>query len=780
MSQPLEFPTTPQHGRPQPDLITLHYQWNRLTTDPFGEIEGGLLQGYFSAGARLVSHFDIKIDGKRPNHTFSSQISQERWNSVALCPGSMEQGNLPEGHVPRGSLDLTINRLLRHHWEERVTLTNNDSRERSFELQIELSCPLEDVEFEEEMKVAQDEPPKTTLPQSFHWEELDGQNELLLRFYRDFGLRQHAPHEELKRTHGENSPKDGERVFRGLDLALIIPSDWEKPRLKKEHDGLLLLSARLNLKAKEKRNFTIQFRPNIPDKDKELIEFTSRKSAAREEQKGTPLHHTQITTSHSLLNQVIEQAQADLRNLEIFDENPVFHAGLPRYMGVFSRDVLTTAWQAGFLCPDYIPSALQRIVNYRGVRKDAWRDEEINRIPHERRVSPAAAVGETNREIYYGDVASTPFWIVTLATHFHWRGEIEELKKHEQDFYDCLDWVQRKLEDGDGYIYYEPAAETRYNNRHHAWKDSGDAIVDGQGRIVLPPIATAEVQGYAFLALLSAVEIALALKQPKKALTYFEKAMKLKERFNRDFWMPEKRFYAMGLTPGKKQIDAIASNIGHCLGSGFLDDDKVPLVVARLFSKDMYSGWGIRTLSTENPAYDPFSYHRGSVWPVENSTIAAGLAISGYPRHALQVINDQLNLITYFEHNRLPEVASGHERNGEIASPGLYPHANLLQAWSVSAVSLFVQTLLGIRPIAPLRTVLTHPIFPDWLEWIELKRLKVGNSEMDLLFEKDSGGKVKCKVSHRNGPRLFVKEKAPAIDDHVQFLARISERLLAS
>jgi glycogen debranching enzyme len=419
--------------------------------------------------------------------------------------------------------------------------------------------------------------------------------------------------------------------------------------------------------------------------------------------------------------------------------------------------------------------ALARIGAYRGVAWDAWRDEEPDRIPHERRLNPRAATGASNRELYYGDVVSTPFWIVTLAATYNWTGERALLARHRDTLDACCRWLERKLDEGGGFVYYAPAdADGAGLNRHHAWKDSGDAIVDGRGRIRVPPLAAVEVQGYAYLALLSAAEIALAHGRLARARSLAARAADLKRRFDAAFWMPSERYYALALDGEGRQVDAITSNVGHCLGTGILDDSKLAHVAHRLLAPDLFSGWGVRTLSASNPAYDPFSYHRGSVWPVENATIAAGLALAGRTAEAQRQIGAQLGLATLFPSMRLPEAISGHARSEDHPVPGLYPQSNLLQAWSVSALALFLQVLLGIRAFAPLRTLLVKPALPEWLPWVELRGLAVGAAEVDLRFWRDARGRSRWKVLSKRG-RLLVLEQPPHLAPDATLARRLRD-----
>jgi len=589
---------------------------------------------------------------------------------------------------------------------------------------------------------------------------------------------------ELRRIAGDKAPKDGDPVTRGIVIRLSS-QDKQAIEANVERGHISKLELTLSMSEKESVDLNLHFLPEI---DGELMEYPDSTSPMIEpvphDQVDLSDHQTKIITGNSTLNLLVAQAQLDLQNLRLPPFGPeknfpgpanAFNAGIPRYIGIFSRDILTTAWQASLFSPKYLEPALTRVGLYRGVRHDPWRDEEPDRIPHERRLNPKAALGETNRELYYGDVAATPFWIATLAAAYNWTGDRGLLKRHAETLESCCRWMEVRLKEGDGFIYYAPEIpDSEQANHHQSWKDSGEAIVDSNGRIRNPPLATAEIQGYCFLALLSASELALALGHLKRAAELVKEARALKKRFNHKFWMPEKKFFAMALDKDRKPIDSIASNIGHCLGIGIIDEDKIDPVVKRLFAPDMFSGWGIRTLSSNNPSYDPFSYHRGSVWPVENSTIAAGVAVTGYVDEALELIGSQLALATLFEKMRLPEVISGHERSPEYPVPGLYPQANLLHAWSVSAISLYIQILVGIRAFAPIRTLLVKPVLPDWLPWIEIHELHVEHAVVSLRFWRDSRGKSHWKILHREGT-LFVLEQSPQLGPEITLLKRVKE-----
>jgi glycogen debranching enzyme len=466
----------------------------------------------------------------------------------------------------------------------------------------------------------------------------------------------------------------------------------------------------------------------------------------------------QIKTSHSLLNQILSQAQVDLRalRLPIFgetqrDDAPLaYNAGIPRYLGLFGRDNLVIGLQSAVFGLEMHESILLRLALLQGVRRDPERGEEIGRFPHERRLNPYSEAGKINRELYYGDVSSPPLWILLLSNLYQWTGDLEVLKKHRATLLKSCDWILKRLAEGKGYIYYAPAIPGKADqNRNQAWKDSGDAIVDDQGRIQGPPLAVAEIQGYTYQALREAHEL-LALSYSNEGNESHEEnsqllheAAGLKARFNRDFWDEERKVYALALDGHRQRVAACASNMGHCLATGIFDETRVSEVVASLMSEKMFSGWGIRTLASDNPGYDPFSYHRGAVWPVENALIANALGKCGFHQEAQRVMTAQLATAGLFQHFRLPEVLSGHPRTPQNPTPGIYNFGNPFQGWSVSALAQHLQTILGIHPRADRGELYLDPHLPQWLDWVELRSLSVGKSRVDLRFLRDAEG-----VSH--------------------------------
>jgi len=711
-------------GCTDPDLVTLFKGWVYLSSAPHGDFSGERLQGFFAAGTCFVDLYRLAVNGRTPRCTFGAPLSSERWSGVFIVPDSAKEGDLPAGSIPTGALDLTILRSVDDGWSETLTLENHSERERRVELDLEWNCPLRDPQAQETRKLARTAPGRG-LPARVAWNG----GSPSFHYRKVFGRRRRAPTPEFRALYGRGAPKNGDPVERSLEVRLSS----EGARVTASTRSRTRVRLRRTMAAREAWTIRLDF---VPRANGRPVAVGGRRSEAPES--------TRIRTGNGLINGILERAAADLDAL------------VPRYVGVFGRDILTAGWQASLRSCRYNEDALARVALYRGVRWDAWRDEEPDRILHERRANPNAELGRSNRELYYGDVAATPFWVVTLASAYNWNGNRDFLRRQAPTLHACVRWIRRKLREGSGFVYYE--SDSSEANRNQGWKDSGDAIVDARGRVTVPPLAVAEVQGYCFLALLSAAELALALRRIDEARRLYREALELRRRFNVAFWLPREKFFALALDRDGRPIDGVGSNAGHCLGCGILEREKAAHVARRLLADDLFSGWGIRTLSRHNPAYDPFSYHRGSVWPVENATISAGLRLCGFDEEAARVIHAQFSAAACFPSLRLPEVLSGHERSAERPLPGLYPEANLLQAWSVSSVFFYLWVLLGLRPVAPLRTLLLKPYLPDWLPWVKVDDLRVGDAVVSLAFQRTERGSVRWKVLEKKG-RLLILEQ---------------------
>ncbi|HUO86767.1 MAG TPA: glycogen debranching N-terminal domain-containing protein, partial [Thermoanaerobaculia bacterium] len=463
---------------------------------------------------------------------------------------------------------------------------------------------------------------------------------------------------------------------------------------------------------------------------------------------------------------LVGSAMEDLASLALLDgpeeEWPAPAAGIPYYPGFFARDAVTAGWQAAVLDRGALLAAAHaKACRLIGRRHDEWRDEQPGRIVQQARRGPLARLGETPFDRYYGDFASPLMFVISLGQMYAWTGDRAALARRWGSAMAALDWAQESGDrDGDGYLEYLTLSPQ--GPRHQGWKDTDNAVVDERGEQVEPPFASCELQGYWFAALQIAAVLALALGRPPTALRLWRRAARLKRRFNRDFWLADEGFVAFGLDADKRPVRSLTSNAGHCLASGIVARRHVPRLVDRLFSPELSSGWGIRTLSTDNPSYNPFSYHLGSVWPVENATILLGLRRYGLDGRTGELATAMWNLARLWPGGRIPECVGGLAREGH-GHPGSYPQANTPQAWNQSAWPLLVQSLLGLQPAAPLGTLGVSPALPDWLPEIELHGLRVGRGEVDLRFWRDRKGRSRFAVLRRSGRLRVVRQ--PPLDD---------------
>ncbi len=435
-------------------------------------------------------------------------------------------------------------------------------------------------------------------------------------------------------------------------------------------------------------------------------------------------------------------------------------AGIPLYQHFFGRDTLTIAWQALLAMPAMLGDALRLNAVWQGTTIDDWRDEEPGKLIHQARSGPLSILGVDPVLRYYGDYATAPDFLIMLGQYLAWTDDRATVRELLPVARKAIDWLDRYGDlDGDGFIEYVTRSAKGVKNQ--GWKDSHDAIVDERGEIVPNPIATSELQAYWYAGLEQAAFAFLVTGDAGYAFELLAKARALKRRFGRAFWMEEEGFYALGLGPDKRPIRSIASNTGHLLATGIVPQEKVSRVAQRLMEPDLFSGWGIRTLSSDHPAYNPFSYHLGSVWPVENGTFAFGFARYGRFAELHRLAEGLFAATDLFVGNRLPEAIGGLPRDELHPHPGIYPESNAPQGWSASMVVLLIQSLLGMRSVAPLGLLLVDPHLPPWLPDLRLDGVRVGRAQIDLAFARRKDGATRWHVVRREGRVRVLRQPVP-------------------
>jgi glycogen debranching enzyme len=452
---------------------------------------------------------------------------------------------------------------------------------------------------------------------------------------------------------------------------------------------------------------------------------------------------TVITADDPVLTQVLQRTESDLGALQIHDrtrgDRPFVAAGAPWFMTLFGRDSLLTAWMALPLDVGLGLGTLQTLADLQGTRVDPITEEEPGRILHELRLGPDSAqvLGGSH---YYGTVDATPLFVMLLAECWRWGAPEQTVRALLPAADAALNWIQQYGDrDGDGFVEYRRATDRGLVNQ--GWKDSFDGVNDASGRLAEAPIALCEVQGYVYAALLARAELAEAFDDTATATRCRAAARELRERFTERFWLPDRGWYAVALDGRKQLVDALTSNVAHCLWTGIVPDEHAATLIQRLAHEDMDSGYGLRTLAASMGAYNPMSYHNGSVWPHDTAIAVAGLMryahLDGAVALAHRLATGILDAAAAFG-TRLPELFCGFSRD-EFSPPVPYPTSCSPQAWASAAPVLLVRSFLGLQPHVPDRTVSLSPALPAAWGEVRLDELRLGPVSVNIRAE---GAKV--------------------------------------
>ncbi len=429
-----------------------------------------------------------------------------------------------------------------------------------------------------------------------------------------------------------------------------------------------------------------------------LAQLSASKSAELEQWlAGAPVLQTQDTALARTYRASLSDLGALRMHPDLLHGATLPAAGLPWFMALFGRDSLITSFQALPYLPGLAATTLRVLAARQAQGRDDFHEQEPGKILHELRFGELTARGERPHSPYYGTADATPLFLVLLDEYHRWSGDAELVRALEPAARDALTWIENSGDaDGDGYVEY--ACRNRVSGLvNQCWKDSWDAIQHADGTLARGPIATCEIQGYVYDARRRCARLAREVwGDPVLAERLERQAATLRERFRRDFWMPERGCHALALDGEKRHVDSLTSNIGHLLWSGLLDEDEAAATAERLLDEQLYSGWGVRTLGTHEAGYNPLGYHTGTVWPHENSLIAAGLARYGHREAASTIASTILRAAPYFEH-RLPEVFAGYSAS-VTSVPVAFPTASRPQAWAAGTPLLLLSTLLDLSP----------------------------------------------------------------------------------
>jgi glycogen debranching enzyme len=449
---------------------------------------------------------------------------------------------------------------------------------------------------------------------------------------------------------------------------------------------------------------------------------------------------SKITASHESLNSLIRRSSADLISLIRYSPKGTFlMAGIPWFATLFGRDSILTALFSLAFNPALAVGTLKTLAALQGSEVNQERDEQPGKIVHEIRGGELAATGEVPFGRYYGSIDSTPLFLWLLGRYVMTTGDLQLADELWNNAELALRWIERWGDrDGDSYVEY--LRETSRGLFNQGWKDSFDGISHADGNLAKAPIALCEVQAYVYAAYTSVAEVASRLGRGGLASRLLERAHALRTAFSRDFWLEPERTVALALDADKQPCRVMASNAGHCLATGLLDREQSAAVAAQLMCDQMFSGWGVRTLGSNQRRYNPMSYHNGSVWPHDNALAAVGLG--GFPGRSgvLRILEGQLRAAEQLNTGSLTELFCGFPRDVRLG-PVPYPVACHPQAWSAASVFMILQTMLGLEIIGEQRKLLINsPVMPEWVEWLKIENLRVGAGAVSLLIRREVEG----------------------------------------
>jgi glycogen debranching enzyme len=436
---------------------------------------------------------------------------------------------------------------------------------------------------------------------------------------------------------------------------------------------------------------------------------------------------------------------------------PYVKAGIPWFATVFGRDGLVTALASLAFTPHLAADVLRTLAALQGQCDDPERDEEPGKIVHELRAGEMAATGEVPFGRYYGSVDATPLFLVLLADYVERTADRAPLEELWPAAVAALAWIERRSDrDGRGYLAYE--RRTPHGLVHQGWKDSHDAVSHADGSLAEPPIALAEVQAYMYAALRGVARLARLTGRDADESRCEGRATRLRERFNRDFWLDDEGAFALALDREHRPCRVVTTNAGHCLFGGIADREPGLRTIERLLADDVWSGWGLRTLSERAVRFNPMSYHNGSVWPHDNALVAAGFARYGATARAAQVLSALFDASAAVEDRRLPELFCGFARAGQ-RQPVPYPVACKPQAWAAGSILLLLQAALGLTINAwERRLTMSRAVLPSWLDRIEIRGLRIGDARVDLRVNRGRVGAA-VEVMAREGDLDIVVRK---------------------
>lgn len=676
-----------------PDTITINRDDRILVSEPDGRIRAEAEQGFFASDTRYVSAYDLWLNGRAPMALNAAPIRYFSARYEFTNPALLDE----TGRIPPSTIALRLDRTVSAGLHEDYDLVNYGTRPVALTLELRIGSDFADLFDVKEQRLVR----RGTM-QTRWW---PGTGEL--------------------RTSYVN------RTFRP-QLIVAVERPGSMPQFA---NGKLTFVA--VVQPKDVWHVCIKWLPLVGDGTRPE---TLGCNALTEDRAGIvnpALPRVGLATSNHAVRSAWEQAVRDMESLRLHDRQNgsdavIAAGGVPWFMTLFGRDSLIVGMLAISGYPEFAAGALERLGELQATTDDPERDMEPGKIPHEIRHGELTRLGLLPYTPYYGTHDATSLFVVLVSYLHAWTGDRAVLERYLPRVEAAMHWIDTWGDrDGDGFQEY--ATRSRHGYYNQGWKDAWDAIPDEHGQLASLPIALCELQGYVYDAKSRLAAIYDLLGRPADGQRLRDEASALFHSFNDRFWWEEEGTYYLGLDGAKRPIRTVASNAGHLLSSGIVPVERAGRLVERLLRPDMWSGWGIRTLSSDNPAYNPFSYHTGSVWPHDNAMICGGMRRYGFQREAALIAAATFEAAAHFVAHRLPELFCGLPRD-EGAFPVQYLGANVPQAWAAASIFRLIAVLCGIHVASDAQggRIYVDPALPEWMPELKLTRVRAGAGSFDL------------------------------------------------
>jgi len=658
--------------------------------DRWGDIRphGKNAQGIFHQGTRFLNRLELRINKTKPLLLSSSIKQENEVLSVDITNSDLNDCDIKENSIHIGREQFIRNGV----YYEEINLSNYSMATCAFDLSLSFGADFKDI-FEIRGMHRTVEPNKP--------EHRATGNKIVFTY---MGLDNICRETEIVFKERNDYTVKGNTIWFHIQL---------EPNQKNKIEYAVYFKS-------EEHTINTQSSDGVPH-------LGHIKESIRQDLQKTKALFASISTTNENFNNWLSRSRADLQSLlseTIYGKYP--YAGVPWYNTAFGRDGIITAMEVLWMAPQIAKDVLHFLAATQSHKMDAANDAEPGKIVHEIRSGEMANTGEVPFKKYYGTIDATPLFLMLAGMYYQQTADVETIQQIWPQIKDAVTWIDKYGDiDGDGFVEYEVKSENGLTNQ--GWKDSYDSIMYANGDLCKPPIALCEVQGYVYAAKKYTSVMAKALNENEYANQLEQQASALKKLFNEKFWDEGLGAYVLALDGDKNPCRVLASNTGHCLFTGIADNDKAEKIAQRLTGKEMFSGWGVRTLASNEVRFNPMSYHDGSVWPHDNALIAAGMAKYGHQKEVIKILQGMFDASMFVDMRRLPELFCGFERRLN-EGPTSYPVACSPQAWAVGAVFLLLQACLQIEINALTKTIVFNkPQLPGYLERIAIKNIRLDN-----------------------------------------------------